>query len=262
MRFKDKVAVVTGGGTGIGAAVAKRLVAEGARVILAGRRAEVLVATATPLGALHFTADAADAAQMQALAAFALAQAGNIDILVANAGAHGFSPLVGTTDADWAASTSGNLNTAFVAIRELLPALLARRGNIVVVSSLAGLFAGPEAVGYVTMKHALIGLVKSVARDYGPQGLRANAVCPGWVRTPMADEEMKVLRERHNLADVEAAYSLATCNVPLRRPAEPADIAAAVAFLASSDASMVNGVALPVDGGSAAVDLPTISFAD
>ena len=262
MRFKDKVAVVTGGGTGIGAAIAKRLIAEGARVILTGRRAEVLIATAAPLGALHFAADAADAAQMQALAAFALAQVGGIDILVANAGAHGFSPLGSTTDADWVASTEGNLNTAFVAIRELLPALLSQQGNVIVVSSLAGLFAGPEAVGYVTMKHALIGLVKSLARDYGPQGLRANAICPGWVRTPMADEEMEVLRKRHGLADIAAAYNLATRHVPLRRPAEPAEIAAAVAFLASSDASMVNGVALPVDGGSTVVDLPTIGFAD
>ena len=112
------------------------------------------------------------------------------------------------------------------------------------------------------MKHALIGLVKSLARDYGPQGLRANAICPGWVRTPMADEEMEVLRKRHGLADIAAAYNLATRHVPLRRPAEPAEIAAAVAFLASSDASMVNGVALPVDGGSTVVDLPTIGFAD
>jgi NAD(P)-dependent dehydrogenase (short-subunit alcohol dehydrogenase family) len=199
---------------------------------------------------------------MQALRAFARAEAGGLDILVANAGAHGFATVGDTSDDDWAASLRGNLTTALVSIRELLPELVARRGAVVAVSSLAGLFAGPEAAGYVTTKHALLGLVRSVARDYGPRGVRANAVCPGWVRTPMADEEMEVLRARHGLDSAEAAYALATRNVPLRRPAEPGEVASVIAFLASPDAAMVNGVALPVDGGSAVVDVPTIGFAD
>ncbi len=261
-RFQGKVAVVTGGATGIGAAVARQLAVEGARVIITGRRAETLAATATALGVEAFTADAADAIQMRALLAFVTAQAGGVDILVANAGAHGFASAGGMDDEAWAACLRGNLGTASVSIREMLPALIARQGSIVVVSSLAGLFAGPEAAGYVTAKHALLGLVRSVARDYGHHGVRANAVCPGWVRTPMADEEMEVLRERHHLPSVEAAYALATRHVPLRRAAEPDDVARVVAFLASEDAAMVTGVALPVDGGAAVVDLPTIAFAD
>lgn len=261
-RFEGKVALITGGGTGIGTAVAARLTAEGARVVLTGRREAPLAAAAAALGALHFAADAADAGDMRALLAYARAEAGGVDILVANAGAHGFGTITETSDEDWAASIRGNLNTAFVVVRELLPELLARRGNIVVVSSLAGLFAGPEAAGYVTMKHALLGLVKVLTRDYGPRGLRANAVCPGWVTTPMADAEMEVLRERHGLADIAAAYQLAARHVPLRRPATPAEVASVIAFLASEDAAMVAGVALPVDGGASVVDLPTIGFAD
>lgn len=99
------------------------------------------------------------------------------------------------SDETWALAARLNLDTAFVSARACLPSLIERRGAIVVVSSIAGLFAGPDAAGYVTMKHALIGLAKSLARDYGRKGVRTNTVCPGWVRTPMADEEMRMIIE-------------------------------------------------------------------
>lgn len=129
------------------------------------------------------------------------------------------------------------------------------------LSSLAGHFAGPGVVGYVTMKHALIGLVRSLARDYGQQGVRVNAVCPGWVRTEMADEQMQVLVDKYRLPDADAAYALVTRDVPMGRAASPDDVANAVLFLASPLAAMVSGSSLMVDGGASAVDLPTIAFA-
>ena len=141
-----------------------------------------------------------------------------------------------------------------------LPQLVERRGCVVVVSSIAGLFATPESVGYVTAKHGVIGLARSITRDYGPLGVRVNTVCPGWVRTPMADEEMDQLAAQHGLPDREAAYALATAQVPLRKPAEPAEVAAVVAFLASGHASAVSGAVLTVDCGGTAVDLPSIAF--
>ena len=119
--------------------------------------------------------------------------------------------------------------------------------------------AGPEVCGYTTAKHALIGLTRSLARDYGPRGVRVNAVCPGWVRTPMADEEMQVLMERNRIS-LEEAYAVATCEVPLRRPARPEEIAAVCRFLASEEASIVTGAVLPADGGSTIVDVPTLAF--
>ncbi len=260
IEFRDRVALITGGGTGIGAAVARQFSAAGGKVVLMGRRAAPLHEIAAPLGGLVVAGDAADAADVRRALAAARDAWGSVDVLVANAGGHGIGSALDTDDASWAQATRLNLDTAFVCVRELLPELIARRGNVVVLSSLAGHFAGPDVVGYVTMKHALIGLVRSVARDYGRRGVRVNAVCPGWVRTAMADEQMAELVRRRGLASVEAAYELVTRDVPLGRPATAQEVADAVLFLASPRAAMITGTSLLVDGGASAVDLPTLAF--
>lgn len=259
--FQGKVAFITGGGTGIGAAVARQFAAAGGKVVLMGRRAPPLEAVAGPLGGLVVSGDAADAGDVRKALAAAQQAFGGVDVLVANAGGHGLGSVTNTDDASWALSTRLNLDTAFVCARELMPSLVTRQGNIVIVSSLAGHFAGPEVVGYVTMKHALIGLTRSLARDYGREGVRVNAICPGWVRTEMADEQMKVLMDKYQLPDLDAAYALVTRDVPLGRAANPDDVAQSVLFLASPGAAMITGTSLLVDGGASAVDLPTIAFA-
>ncbi len=257
-----RVAVVTGAGTGIGAAVAGRLAAGGAAVVLVGRRARPVRELAGQLGgrALAIAADAASAAEMAGVAEAATARFGGIDTLIANAGGPGAGTAAGITDDAWADSLRSNLTTCLVSARACLPELIRSRGSVVVISSIAGLAAAPESVGYVTAKHGLIGLARSMARDYGRHGVRVNTVCPGWVRTPMADEEMDQLAGLRGLPDRDTAYALATAQVPLRRPAEPAEIAAVVAFLASSDASAVTGAVITADCGATAVDLPTTAF--
>lgn len=259
--FHGKVAFITGGGTGIGAAVARQFAAAGGKVVLMGRRQAPLEAVAGPLGGLVVPGDAADAKDVREALARAREAFGGVNVLVANAGGHGIGNAIDTDDKSWALSTRLNLDTAFVCSREVMPELIARKGNIVMLSSLAGHFAGPGVVGYVTMKHALIGLARSLARDYGRQGVRVNAVCPGWVRTAMADEQMQVLIDKYKLPGVDAAYDLVTRDVPLGRAASPEDVAQAVLFLASPSASMITGSYLMVDGGASAVDLPTIAFA-
>ncbi|WFU11717.1 SDR family oxidoreductase (plasmid) [Rhizobium sp. CB3090] len=260
MRFKNKTALITGGGTGIGAAVARRIRQEGGNVALVGRRPEPLRGVAEEIGATVVVADAADSAAMKAAVEKVVDTFGGLDILIANAGGHGVGPTVSMSDETWDLAVRLNLNTAFVSARESLPHLIKSEGNIVVLASIAGLFAGPDAAGYVTMKHGCIGLAKSLARDYGRKSVRTNSVCPGWVSTAMADEQMEFIVEKYKLNSIEEAYALVTKDVPLGRPATAEDVANAVCFLASAEASMINGAILTVDGGAGTVDLPTLAF--
>ncbi|KAA8883854.1 SDR family oxidoreductase [Nocardia colli] len=261
-RLAGQVALITGGGTGIGAAAARRLVAEGAAVVLCGRRREPLEAVAAELGdaALVAAGDAANTADVERMVNAAVERYDRLDLVVANAGGHGLGTAGDTTDDDWQLAMQTNVTTAFVTVRTALPQLRAQGGSVVVVSSLAGLFAGPAVAGYVTAKHALIGLTKSLARDYGRDGVRVNALCPGWVRTDMADEQMDVLAAQRGI-DREAAYRLVTRDTPLGRPVEPAEIATIIAFLLSADSAAMTGSVVTADAGASAVDLPTIAFA-
>lgn len=258
--FDGRVAFITGGGSGIGAAAARQFAAAGGKVVLMGRRAAPLEAVAGPLGALAVPGDAADAGDVRKALAAARSAYGGIDVLLASAGGSSPGSVVDTDDNAWSRATRLNLDTAFVCARETMPELIARKGSIVIVSSLAGHFAGPGVVGYVTTKHALIGLTRSLARDYGPQGVRVNAICPGWVRTELADRQMAALIAKHGLPDLDAAYALATRDVPLRRAASADEVAQAALFLASPQAAMITGISLLVDGGASVVDLPTLAF--
>lgn len=260
MRFKGKTAFITGGGTGIGAAVARRLSADGANIVLMGRRREPLEAVAQETDALVVQGDAADGAQVRAAIGQVHRKFGAIDVLIANAGGHGLGPTISMSDETWELATRTNLDTAFVCARECLPDLIRQKGNIVIVSSIAGLFAGPQAAGYVTMKHACIGFGKALARDYGREGVRTNIICPAWVRTTMADEQMEVLVKKHKLNSIDEAYRLVTKDVPLGRPATPEDVSNVICFVASAEAAMMNGSILTIDGGAAVVDLPTLAF--
>lgn len=260
MTFAGKAVLITGGGTGIGAACARRFAAAEAQVAIMGRRAAPLEAVAEEVSGLALVGDASRTDDMKAAVARMAEAFGKIDVVVASAGGHGLSPVLETDDAAWARSLDANLNTAFVAARETLPHLIDSRGTMVLVSSIAGLAAGPDVCGYTTAKHALTGLTRSLARDYGPQGVRVNTVCPGWVRTPIADEEMAPLMDHHDIS-LDDAYALVTRDVPLRRPASAEEIAGVCCALAGHDFSIVAGAIIAADGGATIVDVPTLAFA-
>lgn len=253
-----RVVLITGGGTGIGAATAQLFAAAGEQVVITGRHREPIDEVAEATGARAMVADAAVRDDACAVIDRVRAEFGRLDVLVLNAGGHGLSAVGETSDEDWQSSLDGNLNSAFVTARAALPELLEAGGNIVVMASVAGLFAGPHVAGYTVGKHALIGLTRSMARDYGPRGVRVNAICPGWVRTPMSDGEMEDFAASAGLPDREAGYRAVTADLPLRRPAEATEIAAACRFLASPEASFVTGAVLVADGGGHAVDMPTV----
>ncbi len=254
-----RAVIVTGGGTGIGAAVARALTAGGDRVAIVGRRAGVLAAVAAQIGAVDVVCDVSDPAQVAAAVGSVVGRFGGLDGLVLNAGIMLPGGVAELPASDWDAMVAVNLTGAFHVARAALPHLLARRGAIVSVASVAALRAASGMGGYAVTKAGLTMLTQSLAVDHAHEGLRANVVCPGWTVTEMADEEMTAFGGARGLA-VRQAYELVTSLVPQRRAASADEVAAVVTWLLSDAASYVNGAVIPVDGAATAVDVGTLPF--
>ncbi|HEY6396441.1 MAG TPA: SDR family oxidoreductase [Solirubrobacteraceae bacterium] len=258
MAYEGRSALVSGAGTGIGRASAIRLSQAGYDIALVGRRpgplndvADEITASggrAVPISADVGTQDGAATALTSAVAAF-----GRLDALVCNHGVGASAAVGDETLEGWESTMRINLTGPFLLARAALPSLIETRGAIVTISSTSGWFAGPGWASYCTSKAGLIMLTRCLANDYGPQGVRANCICPGWVRTPMGDEDMSAVADAWGIS-VDDAYWLCNRDTPLRRAAEPEEIADVVVFLAGPQARYVTGAAIPVDGGAAAVD--------
>ncbi len=259
-RFDGRTVLVTGAASGIGAATVRALAAEDAHVVLFDLDAELVQRVAAEVGGIAVAGDAGHAPDAERAVAAAVQVFGGLDALITCAGADVGGGALGELAAeDWAAALYANLETCVVTSKAALPPLLERRGAIVIVSSLGAFTTGPSIAGYVAAKSGLLGLTHSLAVDYGPLGVRVNAVCPGWIDTPMLAPAMRDFAE-HLAISPEEASARATRPLPLRRVGTPAEVASVCLFLACDDSAFMTGSAIPVDGGTLAANVGTAGF--
>ncbi len=262
-RLENKVAIVTGGGSGIGAAIARRFVEEGARVCVVGRRRGPLeeVAKRLPSGSVAVCAgDVSSEADVDRMIDAALGLQGALHILVNNAALPSHGSVTDLAPADWRRSLEVNLTGPFLTMRKAIPFMIkAGGGSIINVASVGGLRCIPGDPSYCASKAGLIMLTQQVAVDYGRQGVRSNVICPGLVRTEMTDGNMDLMGRSFNL-DREGTYKLAVTDQPLGKAALPDEIAPLCAYLASSDSSFMTGAVLVIDGGISVVDAGMVAM--
>lgn len=246
---ETETALVTGAGSGIGRAVALRLASRGATVALLDQSPDGLEETRSQISAedgkaLSLRTDVTDEAQVRVAVSSAVERFGALQTVVACAGIEVMGTIPEMEHSDWDRVLAVNLTGVFHTARHAIPAIGEGGGAFVAISSDAGTQGAAEFGAYCATKHGVIGLVRSLALDHGPQGIRCNIVCPGFVETPMADRIFDGLSEE----EVEAWAK----TVPLGRFARPQEVAAAVAHITSEEASYLNGAVYALDGGATA----------
>ncbi|EGQ9135605.1 SDR family NAD(P)-dependent oxidoreductase [Vibrio alginolyticus] len=243
--LKNKVALVTGSANGIGLAIAKRLYEEGANVALADWNEEQLANAVEGFDKQRVSAhsiDVSDPEKVAALISDVVTRFGKLDILVNNAGVHVPGSVIEGSVEDWKKISGVNIDGVVYCAKFALPELLKTKGCMVNTASVSGLGGDWGAAFYCASKGAVVNLTRAMALDHGAEGVRINAVCPSLVKTNMTNGWPQEIRDKFNE------------RIALGRAAEPEEIASVVTFLASDDASFINGVNLPVDGGATASD--------
>ena len=250
--MNGKMALITGGGTGIGAAVAERFVEEGARVCITGRREgqlKAIVDKLPPGSATMCAGDVSNVADVDRMVQTAVEFGGKLDVLVNNAGTFMGGSVTEIDPETWDKALGINLTGPFLLMRAAIPHLnKAGGGSIINISSIGGLRAMPGQPTYCTSKRGLIALTEQVAIDYGPMGIRCNVICPGLVRTELTEQVFDVFAEKLGM-DVPSLIKRFVDNIPIGKMAEPREITGLCLYLASDESSFMTGSTLVIDGG-------------
>jgi 3-hydroxybutyrate dehydrogenase len=253
-----QAALITGSTSGIGLGIARLYAEAGARVMLNGfGRPEEIAAARAEIGALmgvaeapYSAADMSKPAEVRAMVAAAEAAFGRLDILVNNAGIQFVSPVQDFPEERWDAILAINLSSNFHAISSALPGMLSRRqGRIINVASAHGLVASTFKSAYVAAKHGVVGLTKTVALEVAETPITCNAICPGFVRTPLAEAQVAPLAAKHGVSEERALKEYLLAKQPSKRWVEVEDVAQMALWLVGPGSGAVNGAALSIDGG-------------
>jgi 3-hydroxybutyrate dehydrogenase len=255
--LKGRTALVTGSTSGIGLGIARALAREGADIVLNGFGDAAAIESLRKklsdeykVKAIHIAADMAKPDEIYALVGKALGEFGRIDILVNNAGIQHVAPIQDFPVERWDAIIAINLSAAFHTIRAALPDMLKRDwGRIINIASAHGLVASVQKAGYVAAKHGLVGLTKVVALETATTGITCNAICPGWVLTPLVQQQVDARAKAQGLPIDKAKLDLLSEKQPSHEFVTPEQIGALAVFLCSDGAAQIRGAALSIDGG-------------
>ncbi len=255
--LKGRTAIVTGSTGGIGLGIARALAAQGADILINGfgdpaeiKRLQASLASEFKVKVAYSGADMSKPDLIAGMVAQATRELGRVDILVNNAGIQFTAPVQEFPPERWDAIIAINLSAAFHAIRAALPPMLERNwGRIVNIASAHGLVASVQKVAYVAAKHGILGMTKVVALETATTGVTCNAICPGWVLTPLVQKQIDDMAKRESLSGDGAKMKLLAEKQPSLEFASPEQIGDVAAFLCSDAAAQIRGIALPVDGG-------------
>jgi len=265
MDLTGKVALITGGGRGLGVAITKRFVQDGAKVVISGRNKETLEKTAAtfPKGSVGICqGDVSKDEDAKRMVEETVKFGGKIDVLVNNAASDVKGRAADLAPKDWRFVIDINLTGPFLLAHFAIPYMIKNGGgSIINIASLGGTRCLPACPAYNTAKAGLIMLSQQIALDYGPNKIRVNAVCPGGIDTELLDEMILPMAEAMK-TDKQGALDYFSHNVPLRRVSKPEEITGICSFLASEESSFMTGAALLIDGGAAIVDISGAAVSD
>jgi 3-hydroxybutyrate dehydrogenase len=253
--LSGKVAVVTGGGSGIGRAIALRLARDGAAVCVADLNPEAGRTVAAEIGGAggvgrSMAVDVADSASVQAMIAEVATVFGRLSILINNAGLQFVAPIVDYPEEKWQQLIDVMLTGTFLCTKYALPQMYRHSwGRIVNLASAHGLIASPYKAAYTAAKHGIVGFTKAAAWEAAAAGVTVNAICPGYTRTPLVENQIPSLAREHEMSDADVVERIMLNVHAVKRLIEPDEIAAMVAYLCSDAAAMVTGTAVPIDAG-------------